>query len=866
MLWGFMRHTFMNVKCHCKDGYRGDGKECSIVNRCEDPDHGGCHREAECIFVSPGQSNCTCRSGWVGDGTYCYPSTVCSNHNHCHANAQCLATIPGEYRCECMENYHGDGVNCVANNMCEHDWGGCHALATCTSYGPGNRTCTCNQGYAGDGISCYGSLWQEIESNPQTADFQKLLSGSQLPALLSNFSTQYTVFAPQNISLIQGKGNASIEPDALYLRYHVIQGRFDTSHLQTLAQTRGSSGHYFIPTLAGSDQSNLEINITSSVNELLINSAHIVSANHYALNGMLHVIDTDLSPLEPSANLSVLFSRHASFSRFYQDLQRTGLFGEITSGNLSHYTIFSAENNIWRPNVRGELLKKYMSYYVIPHRITLNDLATKTQVSSLLGEGPSGKLNITSRSGKVFVNGNMVYDNRLRSPRGNVFKLMSMLHPNLNRCDQQHLDGTVHAQCCPGFYGFDCLDCPGGNEAPCNMHGVCDDSLSGNGICTCREGFTGQDCGTCEDGYKGPKCELDMCTLCHAHAICHTRGTNISCVCAPGYVGDGIGCDPACQKENGGCDENADCSASPQTGLISCLCAQGFHGTGWNCTKIVDLCLEDNGGCSDYANCTFNPPERMSSDNGFVECTCKAGYTGNGTLCNGDLLSTLSSMNETRDFYDAIAGAMGQETPYGSIIKELFENSGKNKTIFAPINWIELNSTETAVLDIERHIVAEYIMLNITYFEDDQSIYPTISGENITIQGPSEQGQFTVNGTHIITPNIPSINGIIHLLENKLEPKTPTETLPVRSRHSMKMTPYIIGALLFIVIMVIVIALIIAKRKSNWPRFKRHRDDDNEFNFKILNSFDPTEPTNEEMLDASAVFKNPLYDRLVDSS
>jgi len=51
--------------------------------------------KAECVKTGPGLNTCTCGAGWVGDGTYCYPSTPCLNNSHCHESAVCQSSEPG---------------------------------------------------------------------------------------------------------------------------------------------------------------------------------------------------------------------------------------------------------------------------------------------------------------------------------------------------------------------------------------------------------------------------------------------------------------------------------------------------------------------------------------------------------------------------------------------------------------------------------------------------------------------------------------------------------------------------------------------------------------------------------------------------
>lgn len=41
--------------CQCLAGWREDGDECQPINNCDGPDNGGCHYNATCIYVGPGQ-------------------------------------------------------------------------------------------------------------------------------------------------------------------------------------------------------------------------------------------------------------------------------------------------------------------------------------------------------------------------------------------------------------------------------------------------------------------------------------------------------------------------------------------------------------------------------------------------------------------------------------------------------------------------------------------------------------------------------------------------------------------------------------------------------------------------------------------
>lgn len=62
-------------------------------------------------------------------------------------------------------------------------------------------------------------------------------------------------------------------------------------------------------------------------------------------------------------------------------------------------------------------------------------------------------------------------------------------------------------ECCSGFYGQQCLSCPGKAGSPCFGNGICLDGFNGTGVCQCGEGFTGTACENCIIGKYGPRCD-----------------------------------------------------------------------------------------------------------------------------------------------------------------------------------------------------------------------------------------------------------------------------------------------------------------------------------------------------------------------
>ncbi|XP_063159632.1 cubilin [Candoia aspera] len=130
----------------CPAGYEGDGKVCTLLNKCS-VNNGGCHPLAVCNSTSGPVPNCVCPDGYTGNGygpDGCFPlSTICQTHNPC-VNGQCLVTVSG-YNCECDPGWVG--INCTENvdecssNPCQH--GG-----SCTD-GVNGYSCECTDSWTG---------------------------------------------------------------------------------------------------------------------------------------------------------------------------------------------------------------------------------------------------------------------------------------------------------------------------------------------------------------------------------------------------------------------------------------------------------------------------------------------------------------------------------------------------------------------------------------------------------------------------------------------------------------------------------------------------------------------------------------------
>ena len=98
----------------------GDGREgnCTDIDECLSTP---CDSNATCSNF-PGSYNCTCNSGYHGDGFTCANIDECDETNPhevhtCDQNATC-SDLEGTYNCTCDTGYSGDGWICTDNNEC----------------------------------------------------------------------------------------------------------------------------------------------------------------------------------------------------------------------------------------------------------------------------------------------------------------------------------------------------------------------------------------------------------------------------------------------------------------------------------------------------------------------------------------------------------------------------------------------------------------------------------------------------------------------------------------------------------------------------------------------------------------------------
>uniref|UniRef100_A0A3B5B1Q3 Stabilin 2 n=1 Tax=Stegastes partitus TaxID=144197 RepID=A0A3B5B1Q3_9TELE len=170
--------------------------------------------------------------------------------------------------------------------------------------------------------------------------------------------------------------------------------------------------------------------------------------------------------------------------------------------------------------------------------------------------------------------------------------------------------------CCPGYWGPDCMECPDRADRPCSGRGVCSDGLGGNGTCSCQVIRTGghRSVLTVVFFFRSAVCSC-------SHGLCDSGLTGDGrCTCFSGYKG------PTCEQELPSCaalscGQNSRCMEEALTGQLVCQCLPGYQKSA---DQSINPCLRRV--CHVHATCLHTGPNQHS-------CTCDPGYSGDGRVC-----------------------------------------------------------------------------------------------------------------------------------------------------------------------------------------------------------------------------------------
>ncbi|KAF1394437.1 hypothetical protein PFLUV_G00000290 [Perca fluviatilis] len=714
------------TQCLCAAGFQGNGSFCQATDVCL-VDNGGCSLYAVCKRTRPGRRDCSCNSGYHGDGLVCVEINPCLEGNGgCHANAECVHVGPNKTSCSCSDGYSGDGQICKPIDLCRKKNGDCHQFAVCNMTGPGVRSCRCRANYIGDGMTCKGHVAREIRKltefyhNVMTADIPLKGRGpfTVFPPKGDAFKADRN--GDGKIKFLRSRNDN--EALGAVVRSHIVmchtllaadlsRPRNMTSLSGLVLTSRAVQGSIFI------NEANVTYSDSVSVNGIF----HEIDKILFPPN-----VGTETQPAA-RLNLSDVAQRHG-YKTFYNllqdssvtDLLKDEIYQPLTAFLPSDGAMASLPSEqrdfLFHQDNRAQLAE-YLKYHILMgKKVYAEGLVHLDSARTLQGSPLSFTCGGTDAIGEIFVNDGKcrIVQRHLVFAGGIAYGIDCLLTPPSlgGRCDEHKtFDMTMSCgycsssvsrcpigsklktqkcdlpkfsitknsgcrsictvpfwqpKCCHGYYGRDCLVCPGGVGSPCSNHGNCDDGHLGNGTCTCDAGFGGVACELCSDGFYGASCKPCNCSEhgscdagrkgsgscfceagwtgescqtpqgevpecsppCATKAVCRQNNT---CVCRPFYEGDGYTCTvmDVCGTWNGGCAKGAKCSQRGET--VTCSCPKGHAGDGFTCQPIDPCVAGDNGGCHEHATCTMTAP-------GKKKCTCKDNYVGDGVTCDAKQL------------------------------------------------------------------------------------------------------------------------------------------------------------------------------------------------------------------------------------
>uniref|UniRef100_A0A8D0DEB8 Stabilin 2 n=1 Tax=Sander lucioperca TaxID=283035 RepID=A0A8D0DEB8_SANLU len=667
-------------QCLCAAGFQGNGSFCQATDVCL-ADNGGCSLYAVCKRTRPGRRDCSCNSGYHGDGLVCVEINPCLEGNGgCHANAECVHVGPNKTSCSCSDGYSGDGQICKVIDLCRKKNGGCHQAASCNTTGPGVRSCRCNANYIGDGVTC---RVKKTQMNSET--LMKCLFCFQAVEISLKGRGPFTVFPP-NIKFLKSVNDK--EALGAVVRSHIVMCHTllaaDLSRPRNMTSLSGlvltSRGGIFINEANVTFSDSVSINgIFHEIDKILF-PPNVGQETQPLLDIFFNIVACLFVTFLSRFLLSLYFSILVVLSQDsgVMDLLKDDIYQPLTVFLPSDGAMASLPSEqrdfLFHRDNRAQLAE-YLKYHILHGQkvrgiqIHLNKSCSMDCFWCEQGEifVKDGKCRIVQRH-LVFTGGIAYGIDCLLTPpslggRCDEHKTIDMTMScgycsssgsrcpkesklkvqETQKCDLPKFFITKNSgcrsicsvpiwqpKCCHGYYGRDCLVCPGGVGSPCGNHGNCDDGHLGNGTCTCDAGFGGVACELCSDGFYGASCKPCNCS---EHASCDAgRKGSGSCFCEAGWTGERCQTPQAmdvCGTWNGGCAKGAKCSQRGET--VTCSCPKGHTGDGFSCQPIDPCVAGDNGGCHEHATCTMTAP-------GKKKCTCKDNYVGDGLTCDAKQL------------------------------------------------------------------------------------------------------------------------------------------------------------------------------------------------------------------------------------
>uniref|UniRef100_A0A803V4B8 Stabilin 1 n=1 Tax=Ficedula albicollis TaxID=59894 RepID=A0A803V4B8_FICAL len=687
-------------ECTCKEGFQGDGKICQPINPCVDR-NGGCPENSTiCVYRRPGEATCVCKPGTSrrppSSECLAFPSD-CRQYL-CDLTATCEINSQGTPSCVCKEGEIGDGRSCYKDLLGEINQqnlrgrftrklnvakkmfaSGCSTLLT--KYGPFTVF-----------VPSLLPILDRTEFNDSTAEQlcrMHVVPGLHLIEDMIKAKTMWTLSGHQLTFTSQ--------PYIKSFRYQDLPGE-----LYNILQPNVPAANGIIHIVNSLRRKTSTDNLRNpQVQKHSYFFSFMGQQNKHFKRFLMLIFQ-----ISENCGLPAILDGPGPFTVF---VPSNDAVDGLRDGRLIYlFTEVRAQSPVRHPE-----LVTVEQLMMMPHIVTMANQILTINISA------DGRI-LMDESGIPLKMQGIVASNGIIHTLDGIFIPPSIVPILPHRCNEEqhkivmsfpaHMQGlpsppesqkqtSFHPECvyihdpqglnvlkkgcarycnqtitkpgcCKGFFGPDCLPCPGGFSTPCYGRGNCSDGIQGSGNCHCFEGFKGtachicanpnkhgencdEDCGcvhgvcdnrpgsggvcqswSCKEGYTGKFCDRTskncgpsgLSQYCHQHAVCSLNDT-ARCICMDGYTGDGFSCQPidlCSQPERGGCSQNVS-GVSP--GTATCQCNVGWTGDGRSCAPIDNCMLESRGSCHLNADCIYTGP-------GQSKCVCKRGYAGDGHSCD----------------------------------------------------------------------------------------------------------------------------------------------------------------------------------------------------------------------------------------
>uniref|UniRef100_A0A8U8BEX9 Uncharacterized protein n=1 Tax=Geospiza parvula TaxID=87175 RepID=A0A8U8BEX9_GEOPR len=806
-----------NGTCICKEQYSGYGcQNCRDENRFG-PD---CQSECDCVHGEcnsgvAGNGSCTCHGGYTGPR--CDQELPLCKGVTCEANSECVVR-DGTALCDCKLGYRKQGSTCQAQDPCAPS--PCSPFAVCKVLGSRTYECTCKEGFQGDGKICQpinpcadsnggcpensttcvyrrpGESATPVNQNEEELSQSCMLrislcvlAGRKVVGVVVNEVFERTCHFSFLCGLSSPKDTAAEQLCRMHIvpGLHLIEDMIKAKTMWTLSghQLTFTSQNCGLPAiLDGPGPFTVFVPSNDAVDRLrdgrLIYLFTEVGAHSTVRHPVLVTVEQlIMMPHIVTMANQILTINISADGRILMD--ESGIPLKMRNIVASNGIIHTLDGIFIPPSIIP----------ILPHRCNEEQhkivMGTCVDCEALNNSicPPGSKEMEPTLSPKECV--------YIHDPQGlNVLK---------KGCARYCNQTITKPGCCKGFFGPDCMPCPGGFSSPCYGRGNCSDGIQGNGNCLCFEGFKGtachicanpnkhgencdEDCGcvhgvcdnrpgsggvcqswSCKEGYTGKFCDKTsrncgpsgLSQYCHQHAVCSLNDT-ARCICMDGYEGDGFSCQPidlCSQPERGGCSQNALCT-STGPGTATCQCNVGWTGDGKACVPIDNCMLESRGSCHLNADCVYTGP-------GQSKCVCKKGYAGDGHSCDA-INPCLMDNGGCHDLATCVPLGGGERscvcsegyfgdgmTCYGDILKELARNSH----FVGFYNWKSLFSIPAGA-NVTVLVPSEAAIKNLSNADKDFWLTPYMLP--FLVRAHFLEGVFTAEKLKKYGPELPTLN------------------------------------------------------------------------------------------------------------